>query len=162
VGIAGVTLCLLQRDGRLASQRLWAGAFLVAFVALLGATLVDLPVWSDPVPDRLLQATGGHRDVIRRFHSYYMGGFIDHDWVWRIDAKPEDLYAIASKLDLNKVDEAPPGFWLMPPYYWPRTSPPGAQLYSTPRFSHGAGDQYFMLVDPQRGLAVVWVKLLFG
>ena len=72
------------------------------------------------------------------------------------------MEAIAQELVLSKAVGAPPGFWDMPPYRWPGKLPPGAQLYSTPGFSHGAGVQYFMLVDAQRGLAVVWVKQLFG
>jgi hypothetical protein len=162
VGVIGVTLWLMPRDGRIARQRLCAAAFLMTFVALLGITLVDWPVWPDAVPQPLLQATGGHRDAIERFHYYYLGGFIDHDWLWRIDARPEVLQTITEKLGLSKVANAPPDFWLMPPYYWPQSLPPGAQLYSTPGFSRGAGDQYLMLVDAQRGLAVVWVKQLFG
>lgn len=162
VGIAGLTIWLMPGDGRKARQRLSAGAFLMAFVAILAATLVDWPVWPDAVPRPLLEATGGHPGVIERFHSYDMGGFIDHDWVWRIDARPEVLHAMVPKLGLDKVASAPPDFWLMPPYYWPRSLPPGAELYSTPGFSRGAGDQYFMLIDARRGLAVVWVKSLFG
>jgi hypothetical protein len=134
----------------------------VAFVALMGVTFVDWPSWPDAVPDPLLQATGGHRGAIEKFHYYYLGGFIDHEWLWRIDARPEVLQSLAQKLGLSKAVSAPPNFWLMPPYYWPRKLPPGAQLYATPGFSRGAGDQYFMFVDAQRGLAVVWVKQLFG
>jgi hypothetical protein len=161
VGIVGVTL-LVVPGVRSAWQRLWAGAFLVGFVALLSITFLDWPVWPDAVPEPLLKATGGDRNAIGRFHSYYLGGFIDHDWLWRIDARPEVLEVIAPRLGLTKVDNAPRDFWLMPPYYWPGSLPPGAQLFSTPGFSRGAGDQYFMLVDVQRRFAVVWVKELFG
>jgi hypothetical protein len=160
-GVVGITLWLLPRDGRIPRQRLWAGGFLVAFLALLGATLVDWPIWPDALPEPLLQAAAGRPDVLRRFHSYNMSAFLGHELVWRIDARPEQLHAIASKLELSRVDEAPPEFWRMPPHYWPRSLPPGAQLYSTREFSRGAGDQYFMLVDPRRELALVWVRSYF-
>jgi len=162
VGIVGVLLLVMRGGRRITRQRLWAGAFLAAFAGLLSTAFFDWPVWPDAVPDSLLQATGGDRNAIERFHSYYLGGVVDHDWLWRVDARPEMLQAIAPRLGLAKVDSAPPDFWLMPPYYWPQNLPAGAQLYSTPGFSHGAGDQYFMLIDVQRRFAVVWVKKLFG
>jgi hypothetical protein len=83
------------------------------------AHLVDWPIWPDALPEPLLQASGGRRGAIERFHSYDLGGFIDHDWLWRIDARPEVLEAIAQELVLSKAVGAPPGFWDMPPYYWP-------------------------------------------
>jgi hypothetical protein len=160
VGLVGVTLLLRPVGAKAGMSRLSAGALLMSFVVLLGMTFVDWPVWPDSLPNSL--RSSGHRDEIARFHCYYLGGVIDHDWLWRIDAKPDVLKAIATKLELRHVDIAAPDFWLMPPFYWPQSLPPGAQLYSTPGFSHGSGDQYFMLVDVQRGRAVVWVKSLFG
>jgi hypothetical protein len=110
MGIAGVILW---------SMRIWAGACLVASVALLSAALADWPVWPDSIPEPLLQAAAGHPGSIERFHCYYLGGFIDYGWLWRIDAKPDVLEAIVPKLGLSKVDSAPPDFWKMRPYYWP-------------------------------------------
>jgi hypothetical protein len=162
LGIAGVTLWFIPRDGRIVRQRLWAGGFLLAFWSLFGASLYDWPAWPDATPEPLVRATGGKPGAIERFHCYDLGGFIDHDWLWRIDARSDVLQSIAPSVGLEKVDSVPPGFWEMPPYYWPRNLPPGAQLYSTPGFSHGAGEQYFMLIDARHRLAVVWVKSLFG
>jgi hypothetical protein len=162
VGTVGVTLWLIPGDGRIARQWLWVGTFLIAFLTLLSVTLVDWPVWPDAVPEALLQATRDDPGNIERFHCYDMGGFIDHEWLWRIDAGPEVLRAIVPKLGLTRVANAPPEFWRMLPYYWPPSLAPGAQLYSTPGFSRGSGCQYLVLVDVQRGLAVVWVKSLFG
>jgi len=162
VGVIGIVLVLMPKDGRIAKQRLCGVFFLIAFVALSVATFADWPVWPDAVPGPLLQTAAGDHSGIKTFHTYYLGGFIDRDWLWRIDARPEVLQTVASKLGLSPVQTAPEGFWQMPPYYWPRSLPPGAKVYSTPGFSHGAGVQYCMLVDPNRGTAVVWVKSLFG
>jgi hypothetical protein len=111
----------MQDDGRGAAASLrYSGRGTVA-------TLADWPVWRDELPEPLLQATGGDPGAIERFHSCYLGGFIDHDWLWRIDARPEVLQAIAPKLGLSETASAPPEFWDMPPHYWPRSLPPKAR-----------------------------------
>jgi hypothetical protein len=136
-----------------------AGALLAAFVVLSAASYFDWPGIPDAVPTRLLEATD-RRLAISHFSSYALGGFLDMELLWRIDASPEVLEAIASKLGMVSSDTAPGRFWRMPPYYWPRSLPAGARLYSTPSFpadTRGSdGDHYFMLVERNRGL--VWVK----
>ena len=88
LGIVGLTLWFMPRDARIARHRLWAGTFLTAFVALLGVTLVDWPIWPDAVPEPLWKAASGDPRAIDRFHSYYLGGFIDHDWLCGLMPSP--------------------------------------------------------------------------
>lgn len=164
VGVFGFTLWLMPKSGdvKRARQRLPASTVLAAFGTLLAASFFDWPAWPDELPDPLMAVTDGRGGVINKFHRYSLGGFVDSESLWRIDAKPEVLEAIAAKLGMRTANTTPTAFWKMPPYYWPRSLPPGARLYSSPLFPAGAGDSYFMLVDGKRGRGLVWVKSKFG
>src|SRR5262249_1575455 len=103
--------------------------------------------------------------TIARFYSYTLDEFIDRAYLWRIDAKTEELQAIAAELHLTKCETAPGEFWTMPPYYWPRRLASGTILYSTGSFpaDHRAPDgrHFFMLIDAKHGRGFVWVQVQF-
>ena len=159
VGVVAVTLFLTHRERR----ELWlATAAAVAFAVFLAAAYFDIPRLPDKLPDALLEATDGSGRGIARFHNYSLGGFLNSESLWRIDAAADVLETVASKAGMSRTDRAPAEFWNMPPYYWPRSLPAGAHLYATPGFERARGGiYYFMLIDAQRSLAVVWVKSYF-
>jgi len=129
---------------------------------LLAACYLDCPAWPDRDLKNFLRGTEALRAGDLRFHSYSLSQFIDSEWLWRIDARPEVLETIASERGMLPSDTVPARFWRMPPYYWPRSLPAGARLYSTPSFPAAGrgrdGDHFFMLIDTRRDRGFVWFK----
>jgi hypothetical protein len=163
IGIVALVLCAMAMVGerKRTGQFVLPGALMATFVALLAASYLDWPEQPDPLDWPLSEVTADHRVIIDKFYRYPLAGFIDREFLWRIDATPEMLKAISSKLRMSTSETAPAQFWRMPPYYWPRSLPTGARLYSTPYFpatGHSKGIHYFMLVDAKRGRGLVWVK----
>ena len=162
--IAALTLRLfpISVPGRLKRTRRAALAVLALYPAFLVASFVDWPANKDPVPEGLLAAVGGNRGSITAFYSCSLHDFIDKEWLWRIDSKPDILEAVAKNLGMSPCANVPGRFWAMPPHDWPSSLPEGARLYSTPSFpaeDRGPdGDHYFMLIDTQRSRAFVWFK----
>lgn len=162
--IAALTLRLfsISVPGRLKRTRRAATAILALYPAFLVASFVDWPANKDPVPEGLLAAVGGNRDSISAFYSYRLHDFIDQEWLWRIDSKPDVLEAAAKNFGMSACANVPERFWAMPPHDWPSSLPEGARLYSTPSFpgeDRGPdGDHYFMLIDTRRSRAFVWFK----
>ena len=162
-GTAGVALWMMPKtQGGLWRQ--WFGTGLVmVFASMAIASYFDWPAFADPLPDALGGfAAGRQAAAFSRFHRYPLSGS-DEEWLWRIDANPDVLQLISSKLEMSETAEAPSQFWHMPPHYWPRHLPSGAQLFATPGFllrgRGSGGPRYFMLVDGRRGVGYVWVKI---
>ena len=159
MGVIAVVLFMTHRD----SRELWlSGVAAVAFAVFLGAAYLDVPRLPDKLPSALLDATDGSGRGIARFHNYSLGGFLNSESLWRVDAAADVLETVATKLGMSQTDHAPAEFWNMSPYYWPHSLPAGARLYATPGFDKArGGTYYFMLIDAQRSLAVVWIKSYF-
>jgi hypothetical protein len=141
-----------------------AGIALAVFSALLTASYVDWPEQPGMPRWPLSEMTVDHRLAIDNFYCYPLSsGPLESEQLWRIDANTETLEAIRSKLGMRSSGTAPAQFWRMPPYYWPRSLPSAARLYSTSAFpaDHYKGNHYFMLIDVQRGRGLVWAKLDF-
>lgn len=100
-----------------------------------------------------------------RCYVYSLGGFIDDEYLWRIDANPEVIASIVHELNLGQSKNVPCAFWQMPPYYWPRSLSANMMAYKSPDFpDKGRGDDgkyYFLLHDKSNNRAYVWYKRNF-
>ena len=121
--------------------------------------LFDFPAIQDEHPQRL---AGILDSQSVRFYSYSLGGYIDKEYLWRIDATLAEVNAVISELGLQRATEVPREFWRFRPYYWPKKSFTGALAYRSQRFeasNRGPDGLHFYVVhDPSKGQAFAWVK----
>lgn len=144
----------------------FAIGLICAALASLGAVgyayYVDWPERVDEVPHEVRCALGSNVDRIRAFYRYDLGGFIDSESLWRVDADSETIRLLAEGLKLKSADAIPNEFLRMPPHYWPRVFDSTWKAFSSPGFKAdargGDGQYYFMLVDGSRQMAFVWYK----
>ena len=117
------------------------------------------------MPFELTRAVGTNVSGISAFYTYDRGGFIDREWLWRIDANPETIARTVTGLGLHPSTIAPPAFWRMPPHYWPRSMPPNSEMFQSPAFvaeTRGPdGPHYYMVYDKAQQRAFVWFKSNF-
>ena len=150
------------RATRVAKIAAWTSV--LGFLGVVAARYVDLPAMADATPVELESGwpAGAQPPAI---YVYDLGGFIDREWLWRLDGDAESVARAASVLSLERVAEVPRRFWTMPPYYWPRTMPEGAVAYSSRSFdaeNRGQDGSYYFLVHDVRGnRAYVWYKFNF-
>jgi hypothetical protein len=139
-----------------------AGTALVAFTGLVYARYVDAPARPDALPAELRETLGPSAARVAGFYHYDLGGFIDREWLWRIDAQPDVVTLMVSGLALRATSDVPAAFWRMPPRYWPRSMPAGAEAFRSRAFSGDArgpdGVHYFLLHDKTADRAFVWLK----
>ena len=142
-----------------------ACAALIAFLAFVYARYLDVPARAVPLVSELSDALGTNAAGVSAFYRYDLGGFIDHEWLWRLDAKPDVVAFVVSGLDLRRTNAVPPQFWQMPPHYWPRSMSTGAEAFQSPSFSATSrgpdGNHYFLLYDKTQERAFVWLKSNF-
>lgn len=132
---------------------------LVAGVLFCLSRFFDFPA----IQDKHAYGIDGHLDPAKtRFYSYSLGGFIDEEYLWRIDGDRAAIESALSGLGLQKTDSIPNAFWRMRPYYWPKREFGGAEAYRSQFFDasgRGAdGLHYFAVYDPTNNRAYVWVK----
>jgi hypothetical protein len=141
---------------------LGTGGLFLAFVGLVHAHYSDRPARQDALPAVLSHVLSTNAAGVTAFYLYDRGGFIDTEWLWRIDATPDVVTAIVAGLQLRPVPAVPHDFWRMPPHYWPRARPAGALAYQSRSFSADQrgpdGSHYFLLHDKTQDRAYVWVK----
>ena len=140
-------------------------AAVLVFSGVLFTLYIDRPARPDPVPDQLTWALGTNRPPIAACDVYDRGGFIDHQWLWRIHAGPDAIETIISGLQLQAAPAVPSRFWRMAPHYWPRSMPADAAAFQSPWFEGETrgpdGHHYFLLHDMTRDIAFVWFKSNF-
>ena len=107
-------------------------ASLVLYVLTVYAFHKDWFARPSTLPIELTNALGTNASQVRAFYRYYRGGFIDHEWLWRVEAKPEILAQMAVAFGLEKTNSVPSAFLRLPPYYWPRSIPAGGGRFSKP------------------------------
>ena len=126
-----------------------------------GRTL-DLPAFAD-VPPREIKSSLA--DTGARCYCYWLGGFIDQQTLWRVDANPQVIASVVRQLNLSKAKNVPASFWKMPPHYWPRALTANMMIYQSPDFvgeiRENDGDHYFLLHDKSTNRAYVWHKYNF-
>jgi len=141
------------------------GATCLAFLGLVYLRYVDMPARPAELPPELVETLGANVARVAAFHRYDLGGFIDHEWLWRVDAPPDIVTLVISGLKMHKTDSVPPQLWRMPPYYWPRSMPPGGEAFESSGFSaenRGRdGEHYFLVHDKTQNKAFVWLKSNF-
>lgn len=148
---------------------LWVGmGVCVASFVLIGvvyARLVDRPAHPEALSPELVRALGTNASLVTAFYRYDRGGFIDHEWLWRIDATPEAMAFVVSGLALSSTNVVPREFWRMSPHYWPRSMPAAGEAFQSPMFSSDSrghdGAHYFMVHDKAQRRAFLWVKYNF-
>ena len=137
----------------------------LAFAGLVYARHVDWPARPDALPALLAEALGSEGARVQAFYLHDLGGFIDHEWLWRIDAPPELVARAVSGLGLEPAGAVPPRFWRMPPHYWPRAMPGGGKAFRSPRFPDegrgGDGEHFFLVHDRRQGRVFVWLRSNF-
>jgi hypothetical protein len=142
------------RRTRVATRRVGFGAavFLVGFIVLVYAFYSGRLDRSDSLPPALSQALGGNAAHVGAFYLHDLGGFIDSQSLWRIDAKPDVVELVIKELDLQSTQTVPQQFWRMPPYYWPRSRSASAEAFQSRCFLQrraGSGRQSLFL-DPRQ------------
>lgn len=156
----------LSYPHRTQRARAWVAGMVVsacvAFAGLVYMRYADRYEHPDPLPSELLRSLGPDAARVPAFYAYDLGGFIDREWLWRIEATPEIVTRLQTALELQRVAVVPHSFWRMPPHYWPRSLPLGAETLQSPHFSGNDrgpdGEHYFLLYDRAQGRAFVWVK----
>ena len=151
---------------RTVRSTLWVGVVtclaFFAFIALVYARHMDRPAGRDVLPSELMQALGTNASRVTAFYRYDLGGFIDHEWLWRIDANSDVVSFVISGLGLQSTNVVPQRFWRMPPHYWPKALPTNAEAFQSPAFSADNrgpdGVYYFLLHDKAHERAFVWFK----
>jgi hypothetical protein len=147
-----------------ATRRVALGAamFFVAFVVLAYAFYSGRLDRSDAMPPALSEALGGNAARVAGFYLHDLGGFIDSQSLWRIDAKPDVVEIVIKGLELQSTRTVPQRFWRMPPYYWPRSMPASAEAFQSRFFTAEQrgpdGSHYLLLHDRAHASAYVWVK----
>ncbi len=137
----------------------------VAMVLIIAFSLflvwLPLPMRKASVPSELTQFTPG----ITAFYRYDLGGFIDTEYLWRIEAPPTTIAAVAHQLKLLPTNTVPSTFYAMSPIGWPDSLPTDAEAFQSKDFLGDArgqdGVHYFLLHDKRQGKAYVWVKQNF-
>jgi hypothetical protein len=119
----------------------------------------DFPAIPNSRPVQIEKALYGKR---ARCYVYSLGGFINREYLWRIDGSPAAIAAVIAELEMEEAKTIPVSFWKMPPYYWPRQLSEGAKPYGSAGFvneEHGNdGEHYFLLHDTKSNRAYVWFK----
>ena len=166
-GLAGVAFVAWWfHSRRTARSSLWVGigvgaAFLL-FIGVVFARFVDRPAHPVALSPELAHALGTNASLVTAFYRYDRGGFIDHEYLWRIDATPEAMALVVSGLGLHSTNTVPRDFWRMPPHYWPRSMPAGGVAFQSSMFSGDSrgpdGAHYFLVHDKTQRRAFVWVK----
>lgn len=144
----------------------WVGvgifAAILVYIGVACARYSDRPASPDALSPELVQALGNKASMVSAFYRYDRGGFIDREWLWRIDAPPEVIALAVSRLKLERANAVPREFWMMPPHYWPRSMPADGEAFQSPTFSTDRrgpdGSHYFLVHDKAKGRAFVWVK----
>lgn len=164
--VAVVFIAFWFRPGRAPSSTRWMAIALgsggLAFLGLVALRHLDWPAQPDDLPRELRESLGVEGAQAVAFYIYDLGGFIDREWLWRIDAKADLIAQVVAGLKLRRTDAVPPAFWRMAPHYWPRSLPAGAEAFHSQGFvADGRGQDgphYFLLYDKTRQRAFVWFK----
>jgi hypothetical protein len=140
-------------------------------ISIIGATATlligaawyfDFPVSEDSPPRPVAKVLDGRN---AHCYVYSLGGFIDQEFLWRIDATPETISSVLRSLEMDESENIPKAFWRMPPYYWPRTLSRDMKAYRSLNFMDDSrssdGDHFFLLHDTKMNRAYVWFKQSF-
>ena len=165
-GVAVLFVAWWSHPRRTPRSTRWVGlaacAACLVGLGIVYARFVDYPARPDALPQTLAYLLGPNASRVAAFYRYDLGGFIDHEWLWRLDASPRDMSLVVGRLGGRSAGTVPPRFWKMPPHYWPRSMPADGEAFQSPMFSADSrgsdGVHYFLLHDKTRGRAFVWVK----
>jgi hypothetical protein len=141
------------------------GGLVAIPIVLVYARYVDFPAFQDELDWRVAEALGARTSDVKRSNAYELYSFIDSAHLWRIDAGADLIESIIDGLELQPTEEIPPGFWAMPPYYWPRSLPANAKAYRSADFSlYGRGpdgDHHFLVHDRTGNRAFILLQRNF-
>jgi hypothetical protein len=153
--------------------RLGVGLTLVfAFDMFLRTTLylyyIDWPARPAAMPAQLQYLTRDDPSLVTNVYVHDLGGFIDSEYLWKIEGQPALVDVLVKKLELQAVrdaDEIPSGIWKQRPYWWNPRQAAGVRYFKSPGFvadERGVdGDHHFLIHDEEAGLFYVWLKANF-
>lgn len=135
-------------------------------LSIIGALVViwagwhfDFPAVADAPPwpiAKVLEGTSVHCYV------YPLGGFIDKDFLWRIDGTEASIASVIRALDMKPSATIPKAFWSRPPYYWPQAQRNGMIAYRSSGFADDNrgddGEHFFLIHDTDTNRAYVWFR----
>jgi hypothetical protein len=91
-----------------------------------------------------------------------LGGFIDREYIWRLDGPPDAISSVIKHLEMQESETIPKAFWRMRPYYWPRMLTDGMKPYRSSDFNDdyrgSDGEHFFLLHDTKANRAFVWFR----
>lgn len=135
---------------------------ILTLIAALAHLKTLQPAKPEPLPQELVWALGTNSALVTAFYRYDLGGFIDHEWLWRIDAPPAAITHLVTSLKLQSTNRVPDAFWEMPPSYWPHSLPSRVEIFQSPGFvadTRGQdGNHYFLLHDKREAKTYIWLK----
>ena len=133
------------------------GVFVV--LGVLAAWYFDLSGIPSAIPHQL-EALPKKTNL--RCYVCSLGGFIDREYIWRLDGPPEAIAAVIKQLEMQESATIPKSFWKMRPYYWPRSTSEGMKPYRTINFNDddrgSDGEHFFLLHDTKANRAFVWFR----
>lgn len=142
-------------------------ASLAAYMVHVRATTLDWYERPDPWPYQLgnIIALETPDNTPVSVYQYDLGGFIDKQYLWRLDAGTSIVTQVIQRLRVQQTNSVPSKFWAMPPHYWPRKMPENADVYQNPNFwgnDRGPdGDLFCVLHDKDHQRAYIWLKSNF-
>jgi len=162
---------------RSGSVHLWV--LVGAGVALAGIVILVLlvrswllkagPIWSEnDWPPELSFATKGDSQEVRdRVRLYSLGGYVDSEYLWRMEASPERVAMLAKHWALLPVgkERVPRQFWRMPPNWWSPAAIGNVDFLASEGFTATErgidGEHFFVMHDRSQKLLYVWCKINF-
>lgn len=144
----------------------WVAVGAVILIALLVYLAhVGWPARPASLPD-CLKAVGCDDDLVIFVYDFW-GNFIDHEHLWRIEAKPELRDSLAQRLDLRQLplDQVPASFWRQPPYWWRLRKDAAAKFFISQGFVADRrgpdGEHFLLMLDEEAAVIYGWYKSNF-
>ena len=136
----------------------------IILVSLIVAALIGVSLYCGfpPIRDAHLPAFAGIPGAEKvDYYNHSLGGFLDQEYLVRMDLHGSDPRLVFAALDIDATEEIPEQFWRRIPWYWPKSRRPKMDAYATRGFSVervGDGLYFFAVHDRKKDRIYVWVK----
>lgn len=131
---------------------------------LTGGGPIDYP---EDYPRALAEIVRTNGRVARNVRAHRLGGFIDSEYVWRIDLPStlRDTFVTDHRLVAVDTANVPAAFFEAFPRRWRLSHTSECEYFATPGFPATGrgpdGDHYFMMYDRKLERMYVWLKSNF-
>lgn len=142
----------------------WGLGELVWWNASRGGAIVSPEDWPFELQD-LVQELG--REKITNIYAYDLGGFIDHQYLWKFTTNDPDSRNILKALKVHPLpgQKVPSLFFHMPPSWWSSKALPNAVFYASQGFDFNQrgddGVYYCVMHDTAGDTFYIWQKWNF-